>query len=83
MQPPDSTSVTIVEVVPPPTRETGVPDILIGSLSMVGLILVTALLVGAACGAALIAYKRRFPGNTFNGQSADEAALRLNGPPQP
>ncbi len=81
MQPSDSTPITVVEVVPPRSRETTVPDILIGSLSIVGLMLLGALVVGAVVGGALIGYKRLFPGNAFNGQSADESALRLSGPP--
>jgi hypothetical protein len=82
MQPSDATPITVVEVVPPRSRETTVPDILIGSLSIVGLILVGAVIIGALCGGLLIAYKRLFPGNAFNGQSADESALHLSGPPQ-
>ena len=82
MQPSDSAPVTVIEVVPLPSRGTTVPDILIASLSIVALMLVGALVVGALCGGLLIAFKRLFPRNTFNGESADDSALRLSGPPQ-
>lgn len=83
MQPSESTSVSVVELVPPPTRETTVPDILIGSLSIVALAVVAAFVVGALAGGLLIGLKRLRPSNAFNGQNADDTALHLSGPPRP
>lgn len=68
----------MVQVVEPPTRETSVGDILLGSVGFVGFVLLAALLVGLLAGGLFIAMKRLRPGNTFNGQNADESSLKLN-----
>jgi hypothetical protein len=71
-------TVTVVQVVTKPTRETSVGDILLGSVGFVGFILLAGLLVGLLAGAVFVAFKRLRPGNAFNGQTADDTALRLN-----
>ena len=70
--------ITVVQVVERPTREISVGDILLGSVGFVGTALLAALLVGLLAGAVFIFVKRLLPGNTFNGQTADDAALKLN-----
>jgi uncharacterized membrane protein len=67
-----------VQVVAPPTRETGVGDILLGSVGFVGFVLLAAFLVGLVAGGAFILVKRLRPDNAFNGQSADESSLKLS-----
>ena len=75
---PKAQAITVVQFVERPTRETSVGDILLGSVGFVGIVLLAALVVGIVAGGLFIAVKRLLPGNTFNGQNADEAALKLN-----
>jgi hypothetical protein len=68
----------IVKVVPAPTPEVGVVDILVGSLGLTGLIVVASLLVGLVVGGALIAYSRwRINRRAGNGDS-DATTLDLS-----
>jgi hypothetical protein len=76
--PQEAQPITVVEVVAPPTRETSVGDILLGSVGFVGFVLLAALLVGLIAGGLFILVKKLRPGNTFNGQNADESSLKLN-----
>jgi hypothetical protein len=55
MQPPDS---IIVKVVQEPVRETTIVDVLLGSLGLVGALLLAALVLGAILGATLIGIKK-------------------------
>lgn len=75
---PRAQSVTVVQMVERPTRETSVGDILLGSVGFVGMVLLAALVVGLVAGSVFIFVKRLLPDNAFNGQSAEEAALKLN-----
>jgi hypothetical protein len=70
--------ITVVQIVEPPTRETSVGDILLGSVGFVGFVLIAAFVVGLVAGVLLIAVKKLRPSNTFNGQNADESSLKLN-----
>lgn len=88
---PKAQSVTVVQMVERPTRETTVGDILLGSVGFVGIVLLAALVVGLLAGSVFIFVKRLRPDNAFNGQTAEDAALKLNalpdaesspGPPQ-
>jgi uncharacterized protein YacL len=54
MQPPDS---IIVKVVQEPVRSTTIVDVLVGSLGLVGALLLAALVLGAILGATLIGIK--------------------------
>lgn len=54
MQPPDS---IIVKVVEQPVKSTTIVDVLVGSLGLVGALLLTAVVMGAVLGAALIGIK--------------------------
>jgi hypothetical protein len=48
----------VVRVVEEPVESTGISDILVGALGLTGVMLLTALLLGAVLGGILIAIKR-------------------------
>ena len=48
----------IIKVVPPPTPEVSVVNVLIDALGLIGLITIAAILVGIVLGVLLILYKR-------------------------
>jgi ABC-type phosphate transport system permease subunit len=48
----------IVRVVEQPVHETGISDVILGSLGLVGVMLVCALILGALLGGGLVLYKR-------------------------
>ena len=48
----------IVRVVEQPVHETTISDVILGSLGLVGVMLVSALLLGVLLGGALVIYKR-------------------------
>jgi len=48
----------IVRVVEQPVHETTIADVIFGSLGLVGVLLVAALILGLVLGGALIAFKR-------------------------
>lgn len=48
----------IVRVVEQPVHETTISDVILGSLGLVGVLLVSALLLGLLLGGGLIVYKR-------------------------
>ena len=48
----------IVRVVDQPVRETSISDVILGSLGLVGVMLVAALLLGLLLGGGLVLYKR-------------------------
>ena len=48
----------IVRVIEEPVDETTISDVLLGSLGLVGVLLVSALLMGLLLGAAMVLYKR-------------------------
>ena len=48
----------IVRVVEEPVHETSISDVILGSLGLVGVLLVCALILGAVLGGALVLYKR-------------------------
>jgi hypothetical protein len=73
-----SQTITVVQVVEKPTRETSVGDILLGSVGLVGFVLLAAVLVGLLAGWAFIVFKRLRPDNRFNGQTAEEISMKLN-----
>jgi hypothetical protein len=54
MQPPDS---IIVKVIEEPVKSTTIVDVLVGSLGLVGALLLTAVVMGAVLGATLIGIK--------------------------
>jgi hypothetical protein len=54
MQPPDS---IIVKVVEEPVKSTTIVDVLVGSLGLVGALLLAAIVMGAILGAMLIGIK--------------------------
>ncbi len=75
---PQAVTPIVVQVVDEPSRETGVGDILLGAVGVVGMVLLAALIVGLIVGGAFILFHRWRPDNAFNGQSADESTLKLN-----
>jgi hypothetical protein len=48
----------IVRVVEQPVRETSISDVILGSLGLVGVMVIAALLLGLLLGGLLIAFKR-------------------------
>jgi hypothetical protein len=48
----------IVRVVEEPVKETTIADVILGSLGLVGVMLLSALLLGMLLGGALVLYKR-------------------------
>jgi len=67
---------TIVQIVPPPTEQVGVLDVLVGALGLTGLIAVGSIVLGAALGALIIGYKKR-RGNA-SGADGDSTLTRLD-----
>jgi hypothetical protein len=53
-----STQPIVVKVIEEPVETTGISDILLGALGLTGVMLLAALLLGAALGGTLIAIKR-------------------------
>jgi hypothetical protein len=49
---------TIVQVVPPPTRDVNVLDVLVGSLGLTGVIVLGSIVFGVVLGGLIIAYKK-------------------------
>jgi ABC-type phosphate transport system permease subunit len=66
----------IIKVVPAPTPEVGVGDILLGSLGLTGVIVVSSFIIGVFLGGLLIAYSRRRANR--RGDNDDSTATRLN-----
>ena len=60
----------IVKIVEAPTQEIGVADVLVKSFGIVGLLLLGALVCGAALGGLLVLLKLWRPENALNGQVA-------------
>jgi hypothetical protein len=48
----------IVRVVEQPVRETSISDVILGSLGLVGVLIVAAAILGLVLGAVLISFKR-------------------------
>jgi uncharacterized protein YacL len=48
----------MVRVVEQPVRETTIADVILGSLGLVGVLLMSALILGALLGGGLVLYKR-------------------------
>jgi hypothetical protein len=57
-QPPPAGSPIIVRVVEQPVHETTISDVVLGSIGLVGVLLVAALLLGLILGGGLILFKR-------------------------
>lgn len=59
----------VVEDIGPPTPETGVADVLLGSIALVGALLIASLVLGGFVGAALVYVKHRLG---YGGPEVDE-----------
>jgi hypothetical protein len=66
----------IVRVVEQPVHETTISDVIVGSLGLVGVMLVSALLLGLLLGGALLVYKRFTARDGIDG-AGDSQALRV------
>ena len=64
----------IVRVVEEPVDETTIADVILGSLGLVGVMLISALLLGLLLGAGLVYYKRL---RSRDGLDADKDAESL------
>lgn len=66
----------IVRVVEQPVHETTISDVIIGSLGLVGVLLVSALLLGLLLGGAMLLYKRLTARDGLDA-SGDSQTLRV------
>jgi hypothetical protein len=66
----------IVRVVEQPVHQTTISDVILGSLGLVGVMLVSALLLGLALGGALLLYKR-FTAKDGLDAAGDAQSLRV------
>ena len=66
----------IVRVVEQPVHETTISDVILGSLGLVGVLLIAALLMGLILGGALVAYKRLTARDGID-PSGDAESLRV------
>ena len=66
----------IVRVVEEPVDETTIADVILGSLGLVGVMLIAALLLGLLLGAALVFYKRLRSRDGLDAQN-DAESLRV------
>jgi hypothetical protein len=71
---------TIVKVVPPPTPQVSVVDILVGGLGLTGVIVVASILLGLAVGALLIWFQRWRANRSGEGGESDATRLDLSSP---
>jgi len=70
----------IIKVVPAPTPEVGVGDILLGSLGLTGVIVVLSFMIGVVLGGLLIAYSRRRANRRRDNDDSDATRLDLSSP---
>jgi ABC-type phosphate transport system permease subunit len=70
----------IIKVVPAPTPEVGVGDILLGSLGLTGLIVVVSFILGVVLGGLLIAHSRRRASRRRDNDDSDATRLNLSSP---
>ena len=70
----------IVKVVPAPTPEVGVVDVLLGSLGLTGVIVVASVALGLAVGGLLIAYSRWRVNRRAVNDDSDATRLDLSSP---
>jgi hypothetical protein len=71
---------TIVQVVPPPTRDVNVLDVLVGSLGLTGVIVLGSIVLGAALGASIIGYKKWRANTSAAAGDSDLTRLDLSSP---
>ena len=78
---PQPVTPVIIKVVPTPTPEVGVVDVLVGSLGLTGSIVVASLAVGLLLGGVLIIYTRWRDSRRPDGETTEATTLGLSGPP--
>jgi hypothetical protein len=76
VQPPQPNSPIMVRVVEQPVHETTISDVIFGSIGLVGVLLVAALLLGLLLGGGLILVKRLTARDGLDAQK-DAEALRV------
>lgn len=77
---PQPVTPVIVKVVPPPTPEVSILDILISSLGLIGLIVVVSILLGLVVGALLIGCSRWRASRKADASDSDATRLDLSSP---
>jgi ABC-type phosphate transport system permease subunit len=77
---PQPVTPVIIKVVPAPTPEVGVVDVLLGSLGLTALIVVASVVVGLLVGGLLIAYSRWRAGRRAAHDDSDVTRLDLSSP---
>ena len=78
---PDAVTPVIIRDVPPRTPEVSVVDVLTGSIGLVGVILVSALVAGLFAGGLFIAY-RRWLDRRLDRPDDGPTTLDLSSPPR-
>lgn len=79
IQPPPFTP-TIVKIVPPPTQQVGVIDVMLGSLGLTGVIVLGSIVLGAGLGALFIAYRKWRENRTDANGGTSATTLNLSPP---
>lgn len=77
---PQPVTPVIIKVVPAPTPEVGVVDILVGSLGLTGLIVAASLVLGLVVGGGLIVYSRWRITNRPDNEETGATRLDLSSP---
>lgn len=77
---PQPVTPVIIKVVPAPTPEVGVVDILVGSLGLTGLIVVASVVFGLVVGGGLILYSRWRIANRPDNEETGATRLDLSSP---
>lgn len=77
---PQPVTPVIIKVVPAPTPEVGVVDILLGSLGLIGLIVAASIVLGLLVGGLLIAHSRWRAGQRADNDDSDVTRLDLSSP---
>ena len=70
----------IVRVVEEPVHETSISDVILGSLGLVGVLLICALILGALLGGGLVLYKRLTARDGLDPEDDADAASDLTIP---
>ena len=73
---------TIVKIVPAPTQQVGVLDVLVGALGLTGVIALGSIVLGGALGALLIGYKKWRKSKSGADGDSDLTRLDLSSPPR-
>jgi uncharacterized protein involved in exopolysaccharide biosynthesis len=77
---PQAITPTIIQVVPPPSAQVGVVDVIVGSFGLTGMLILGSLVLGGLLGGALIAFRHRREARSEDGTNSDQTRLDLSSP---